>query len=134
MTVSRALRYTTGLEHPDLSVYGACDRWRHEAEGREPTMSEPTRLEKRIQHDFPAPGAANGIITALDRLPDEAGYDPETFRSERIRAAIVLLADGDLSRFRNAVELAKTDWRDLLVAAGLAHEDWPARLDEALNT
>ena len=96
-------------------------------------MPNPTRLDLRIQHDFPAPGAAHGIIAVLDRLPVEAGYDPESFRSERIRAAIVLLANGDLSRFREAVELAKTDWRDVLVAAGLAHEDWPARLDEALD-
>jgi hypothetical protein len=96
-------------------------------------MPEPDRLARRIQHDFPAPGAANGIITALDRLPDEAGYDPEHLRSERIRAAIVLLAAGDLAEFRKAVELAETDWRDLLVAAGLAHGDWPLRLDEALG-
>jgi hypothetical protein len=96
-------------------------------------VPESTRLEGRIRRDFPAPGAANGILTALDRLPGEAGYDEEFFRSERIRAAIVLLADGDLSHFRKAVELAKADWRDLLVAAGLAHEDWPARLDEALG-
>jgi hypothetical protein len=96
-------------------------------------MPGPTRLEKRIQRDFPAPGAANGIITALDRLPDEAGYGREMLSSERVRAAIVLIADGDLAEFRGAVELAKTDWRDLLVAAELAHADWPARLDEALG-
>ncbi|HEV2343083.1 MAG TPA: hypothetical protein VGS97_03250 [Actinocrinis sp.] len=96
-------------------------------------MPELSRLERRIRRDFPAPGSAHGIITALDRLPDEAGYGEEHFRTERIRAAIVLLADGDLSRFRDAVELAKTDWRDLLVAAGLAHADWPSLLDEALG-
>lgn len=96
-------------------------------------MAEPDRLERRIQRDFPAPGAAHGILTALDRLPVEAGYDEEHFRTERIRAAIVLLANGDLARFRSAVELAKTDWRDLLVAAELAHADWPTRLDEALG-
>lgn len=96
-------------------------------------MPELSRLEKRILHDFPAPGSAHGIITALDRLPEEAGYGEEHLRSERVRAAIVLLADGSLSGFRRAVELAKTDWRDLLVAAELANEDWPARLDEALG-
>ena len=96
-------------------------------------MPRPTRLEKRIQRDFPATGAANGIITALDRLPDEAGYGREMLSSERVRAAIVLLANGDLAEFRQAIELAKTDWRDLLVAAELAHADWPARLDEELG-
>lgn len=96
-------------------------------------MLEPTRLERRIQRDFPAPGSAHGILVALERLPDEAGYGEEHFRTERIRAAIVLLANGDLTRFREAVELAKADWRDLLVAAELADEDWAARLDEALG-
>jgi hypothetical protein len=83
--------------------------------------------------DFPQPGAAHGITVALERLPDEAGYDAEHFRSERIRAAIILLADGDLTRFHQAIELAKTDWRDLLVAAQLANGNWPVRLDNELG-
>jgi hypothetical protein len=97
-------------------------------------VTEPSRLERRIVRDFPEPGSASGILAALDRLPEEAGYDADHFRTERIRAAVILFADGDLTRFRAAVELAKADWRDLLVAAGLAHWDWPARLDEALGT
>ena len=28
---------------------------------------------------------------------------------------------------------ARIDWRDVLVAAGLAHEDWPERLDTYLG-
>lgn len=96
-------------------------------------MSEPSRLERRIQRDFPEPGSANGIIAALDRLPEAAGYGEEVLRSERIRAAIVLYADGDLVRFRRAVQLAMTDWRDLLMTADLGHDDWPARLDAALG-
>jgi hypothetical protein len=97
-------------------------------------MPEQSRLERRIRRDFPEPGAAHAILTALDRLPAEAGYGEDHLRSERVRAAVVLLADGDVARFRRAVDLAKADWRDLLVDAGLAHEDWPARLDEALGT
>lgn len=96
-------------------------------------MTETTRLERRIRKDFPEPGSASGIIAALDRLPDDAGYGEEMLRSERIRAAIVLYADGDLARFRWAVQLAMMDWRDLLIAADLAHADWPARLDAALG-
>jgi hypothetical protein len=52
---------------------------------------------------------------------------------ERVQAAAVLLAGGSLAELREAVVLGRTDWRDLLVAAGLAHDDWPARLDEALG-
>ncbi|MEU0940582.1 MULTISPECIES: hypothetical protein [unclassified Embleya] len=92
-----------------------------------------TRLERRIRRDFPAPGSAPEIVRMLDALPEAAGHDREMLGSERIRAAIVLLADGDLGRFRRAVELAKADWRDLLVDAELADADWPARLDTELG-
>lgn len=96
-------------------------------------MPKPSRLERRIQRDFPEPGSAHGIIAALDRLPEAAGCDEVVLRSERIRAAIVLYADGDLARFRRAIQLAMTDWRDLLITADLVHDDWPARLDAALG-
>lgn len=36
-------------------------------------------------------------------------------------------------RFREAVELVLTDWRDLLVAAELAQADWPGRLGAELG-
>ncbi len=35
-----------------------------------------------------------------------------------------------LERFRGGLELARTDWRDLFVAAGLQHDDWPRVLAE----
>jgi hypothetical protein len=41
---------------------------------------------------------------------------------ERFRFAALKLSGGDLSRLRSAVELAKTDWRDLLVAAGFGED------------
>jgi hypothetical protein len=40
----------------------------------------------------------------------------------RIRIAAIKLSNGDLEKLKNAVELAKRDWRDLLVAAGFAHD------------
>ena len=97
-------------------------------------MGNQARLERRIQRDFPEPGSANGVIHLLDELPDVAGYGREVLSSERVRAAIVILANGKLADLRAAIELAKTDWRDLLVAAELANEDWPARLDEELGS
>lgn len=95
--------------------------------------STPSRLEQRIRRDFPEPGSAHGVLLLLSDLPRKVGYDPEILASERIQAAVVLLAHGDLARLRRAVDLAATDWRDLLVAAGLADEDWPARLDRELG-
>jgi hypothetical protein len=93
----------------------------------------PSRLERRIQRDFPEPGSANGVLRLLAELPGRAGYGHEMLASERVQAAAVLLADGDLRRLRQALELAAQDWRDLLVAAGLANGDWPQRLNDELG-
>jgi hypothetical protein len=92
-----------------------------------------SRLERRIQRDFSEPGSASGVLELLAELPRRAGYDREILASERIQAAIVLLADGDLRRLRQALDLAAADWRDLLVAAGLANEDWPDKLNHELG-
>lgn len=48
---------------------------------------------------------------------------------ERFQFAALKLSEGDLTKLRDAVALAKTDWRDLLMAAGFghdtrAHEHW----------
>jgi hypothetical protein len=55
--------------------------------------------------------------------------------SQRIEFAAVRYSAGDLARLREAIELGRADWRDLLVAADFAddlhaHERWlPRRLD-----
>jgi len=48
---------------------------------------------------------------------------------ERIRFAVLRLSHGDMDELGEAIHLAKTDWRDLLVAGGLekdpeAHKKW----------
>ena len=48
--------------------------------------------------------------------------DVDEFGLERFRFAALKLSGGDLNVLRNAIELAKTDWRDLLVAAGFAND------------
>jgi hypothetical protein len=86
---------------------------------------EPTaRLTRRVQQDF---GADAGLVlAALAKLPGTAG-------SERVQAAIVKWADGDLGRLDRQLREARVDWRDVLVAGELAHPDWPERLDEYLG-
>ncbi|MGW7609606.1 hypothetical protein ACWGKW_20485 [Streptomyces sp. NPDC054766] len=44
--------------------------------------------------------------------------------------AAVLIAAGDIPRFRSAIRLARADWRDLLMAGELGYEDRPHVLDE----
>jgi hypothetical protein len=60
-------------------------------------------------------------------LPGLQGLDP--VRLERVRFAALKLSKGNLVRLREAVNLAKIDWRDLLMAADFgydvhAHEQW----------
>ncbi|MFF0737055.1 hypothetical protein ACFYVK_36255 [Streptomyces chartreusis] len=90
-----------------------------------------TRLHDRIRRDFPDHGDAKGIEGALRVLAVELEYSRQS--TERLLAAAVVIADGDVNRFRSAIRLARTDWRDLLVAGGLGHADWPQVLDEELR-
>lgn len=92
-----------------------------------------SRLERRIRRDFPDPGSAHGVLRLLADLPRRVGYDDEMFVTERLQAAVVLLADRNIGRLHRALDLAARDWRDLLVAAGLADEDWPGKLDRELG-
>lgn len=50
---------------------------------------------------------------------------------ERILAAIAFVADRQ--SLPEALELARTDWRDLLVSAGLGDDDWPEVLNRVLD-
>jgi hypothetical protein len=50
-----------------------------------------------------------------------------------MEAALVFIGDGDVVRFRDAIDLLHLDWRDVLVAGGLADESWPAELDRRLG-
>ena len=53
----------------------------------------------------------------------------DKYKMERIRFAVLKLSEGNLEKLIQAIELAKTDWRDLLMAAGFgedveAHLSW----------
>jgi hypothetical protein len=72
------------------------------------------RLRARVLRDFREPGSAEEIV----RLVEAAAYD------ERIQAAIVLAASGDVKGIRSGVDLARIDWRDVLVNGGLGDDDW----------
>lgn len=52
--------------------------------------------------------------------------------SERLQAALVLGAAGKWNRFEQQLRRLERDWREVLAVGGLADEDWPARLAEAL--
>jgi hypothetical protein len=89
------------------------------------------RLARRVRSDFPT-GSAEDVLRRLTELAISSSDTAHW--SERVQAAVVLCAGGDFTRFTWAYELALTDWRDVLVAAGLADEDWPDKLDRELGS
>jgi hypothetical protein len=81
------------------------------------------RLRRRLETDFPSPGSAEEVARLVEAASD----------SERIQATIVLFSAGDVSIVREGVAFAATDWRDVLVRAGLETEHWANRLDDELG-
>jgi hypothetical protein len=86
-------------------------------------MEVTSRLRSRIERDFGESGNAEGVCRLVGEASD----------TERVQAAIVLTAAGRIADLRDAIALAQIDWRDVLMNAGLANEDWPTRLEAHLG-
>lgn len=72
---------------------------------------------------------AEPLLHQLATLPD----DLKPAGEERLQAALVIPSSGTWWGLQAAIQHALIDWRDTLVAAGLADEDWPERLDAVLD-
>src|SRR3954463_3070804 len=86
-------------------------------------MGLTVRVERRIAEDFPGrDGEVVGdLLTELvNHLTDRGDREDK----ERIAAATLLCGQGRVDRLLDAVQLAKEDWRDVLVGAGLADAGW----------
>ena len=94
-----------------------------------PELSPETRT--RLERVF----APADWDAAEKMLVDECGNnlpfleDLDAAGMERFRFAALKVSGGDLATLRQAVDLAKVDWRDLLMWAGFgndvkAHERW----------
>lgn len=88
------------------------------------------RLLRRVERDFgpDSDGALGALAAGLVGLPSAERQD-----QERLAAAVVLPAAGRVGAVQDALALGRADWRDLLVAAGLAGGDWRAVLDRELG-
>ena len=82
-------------------------------------------VRAQAEKTFP-PAAAATVCAAL------AAADLPLINNngERVHLAILHLAAGDLARLRTHLAAACTDWRDVLVAAGLADIGWPKVLQK----
>lgn len=85
-------------------------------------MSVTGRVAARVRKDFRAEEAGQAL---RELATTETGNQD----AERVHAAVVLAADGDLGRLRQAVRLSHADWRDVLMGTGLEHGDWPDVLE-----
>jgi hypothetical protein len=74
-----------------------------------------------VRREF-GPADAERVLRRLE------GLHAEKQSPERLHAAVVLLARGDLARFEQAAETAETDWRDAFVWSGLG-SDWEPQID-----
>jgi hypothetical protein len=94
-----------------------------------PPLSPQTRRRVEILFD------GEDARVAAEMLERECGNNipfcehSDSVRMERIRFAALKVSGGKLETLREAVELAKVDWRDLLMWAGFgndvkAHEKW----------
>jgi hypothetical protein len=76
----------------------------------------PPDILARIAADYP-PEDRPGIIEALLVLTEV------TREPERVARCVLFVADGDLEEFERMIELARTDYRDTVVAAEYDHAD-----------
>lgn len=87
------------------------------------TLSPLVRREARARF---APVDAHDVVRLLEatQLPflDEPA---RTRERDRVHLAILKSADGSFERFARQLAQAATDWRDVLVEAGMGNEDWP---------
>jgi hypothetical protein len=85
---------------------------------------EPVALTALVQEKIDQTFAPQDRRAAIDLLIDECGRNlpfktDATPRSlEQIRLAVVKLANGNLEELRRHVQTAKSDWRDVILAAG----------------
>ena len=77
------------------------------------------RLAQRVLADFGATDLIDALIGDLD--------------GERVQAAVVIWARGDVDRLRDAAALAHQDRRDAHARARQADDNWPERLDAELG-
>jgi len=96
-------------------------------------LTETTTAVVRRLFDEAEHGVVADVLTEQCgiNLPLVAAWTDAEF--ERLWLAVLKLSDGDLASLRRAVQIAQTDWRDVLVASGFghslsAHRQWADRL------
>lgn len=85
-------------------------------------------LSERVQSAIDALFGQIDVERAKDLVREKCGSNilgcenDSPLEMERIRLAAVKCSAGDYSKLEEAVSLANTDWRDLLMEAGFGHD------------
>lgn len=85
--------------------------------------------------------AQKDIPEATQWLEEECGNklpfcnSNDEFQMERIRFATIKLSEGEISKLLQAIDVARMDWRDVLMASGFGyhldtHEIWAKEILE----
>jgi hypothetical protein len=80
-----------------------------------------------IRDMFPA-AEAEPILSSLSSLEEDDSPEPDQVTG----AILILLKRHGPAQLDAIVRLAARDWRDLLMSAGLADDDWAFRLRTAI--
>ena len=83
-----------------------------------------SEIVRKQAHRIFGTAQADDVIAALDSTDLSLGL----MGADRVHLAILLLSRGDTQRFRDVLRQARQDWRDTLVAADLADDDWSSVL------
>ena len=87
-------------------------------------MALTRRIERRIAEEY-----AEGDRQTVEELIRELGESSkEEGGGERIAAATLIHGLGQVDRLLTAVQVAREDWRDILMGSGLERADWRDRL------
>ena len=80
--------------------------------------------EKRVAALFAEKTRAEACALLINECGNNLPFctNLDEFQLERIRFAALRLSGGDLDRLKRGIQMAKHDWRDLLMAAGFAHD------------
>ncbi|MES5824522.1 hypothetical protein [Streptomyces sp. RG80] len=70
---------------------------------------------------------ADAVISLLEESEPKVFHKPA---HERIAAAVIIYADGDVDRLFGAIREMETDWRDLLMIAHIGNSGWQSRVDD----
>ena len=81
-------------------------------------------LTESVQREIERTFAPEHVVYVRSQLSERELPMERSAPPARVHIAVVWLSNGDLNQFDYELEGACCDWRDTLLAAGLANDDW----------